>query len=94
MNVLFIMADQLRWDHLGCAGHSYLKTPNIDALARTGTRFTDAYVSCAVCSPSRAALLLGAAASAQPESPTGCRRWACGTTRIRSSSRTRPRCAG
>lgn len=39
MNVLFIMAEQLRWDHLGCAGHLYLKTPNIDALARRGVRF-------------------------------------------------------
>ena len=36
MNVLFIMADQLRWDHLSCAGHPYLKTPHIDALAARG----------------------------------------------------------
>ena len=33
MNVLFIMADQLRWDHLSCAGHPHLSTPHIDALA-------------------------------------------------------------
>ena len=34
-NVLFIMADQLRWDYLSCAGHPRLHTPNLDALART-----------------------------------------------------------
>lgn len=45
MNVLFIMADQLRWDHLGCSGHLYLKTPNIDALAKHGVRFGRAYVT-------------------------------------------------
>jgi arylsulfatase A-like enzyme len=53
MNVLFIMADQLRWDHLGCAGHPYLKTPNIDALARRGVRFANAFVNSGVCGPSR-----------------------------------------
>ena len=36
MNVLFIMADQLRWDHLSCAGHPYLRTAHLDALARRG----------------------------------------------------------
>ena len=40
MNVLFIMADQLRWDHLSCAGHPHLHTPNIDALAARGVRFS------------------------------------------------------
>jgi arylsulfatase A-like enzyme len=52
-NVLFIMADQLRWDHLGCTGHPYLTTPNIDALARRGVRFANAYVNSGVCGPSR-----------------------------------------
>ena len=33
-NILFIMADQLRWDYLSCYGHPYLKTPNIDKLAK------------------------------------------------------------
>ena len=44
MNVLWIMADQLRWDYLSCAGHPHLHTPNIDALAARGGRFTNAYV--------------------------------------------------
>lgn len=52
-NVLFIMADQLRWDHLGCSGHPYLTTPNIDALARRGVRFANAFVNSGVCGPSR-----------------------------------------
>ena len=40
MNVLWIMVDQLRWDYLSCAGHPHLHTPNIDALAEEGVRFT------------------------------------------------------
>ena len=59
MNVLFIMADQLRWDHLSCAGHPHLQTPNIDALARRGVRFTQAYVSSGVCGPSRMSYYTG-----------------------------------
>ena len=41
--ILFIMFDQLRWDYLSCAGHPHLHTPNIDALAAEGVRFTRAY---------------------------------------------------
>jgi arylsulfatase A-like enzyme len=59
MNVLFIMADQLRWDHLGCAGHPYLQTPNIDALARRGVRFANAFVNSGVCGPSRMSYYTG-----------------------------------
>ena len=33
-NILFIMADQLRWDYLSCYGHPHLKTPNIDSIAK------------------------------------------------------------
>ena len=59
MNVLFIMADQLRWDHLGCTGHPYLKTPNIDALAARGVRFANAFVNSGVCGPSRMSYYTG-----------------------------------
>ncbi|MGE0811631.1 MAG: sulfatase-like hydrolase/transferase, partial [Immundisolibacter sp.] len=59
MNVLFVMADQLRWDHLSCAGHPYLQTPNLDALARRGVRFANAFVNSGVCGPSRMSFYTG-----------------------------------
>ncbi len=59
MNVLFIMADQLRWDHLGCAGHPWLKTPTLDALATRGVRFANAFVNSGVCGPSRMSYYTG-----------------------------------
>lgn len=58
-NVLFIMADQLRWDYLSCYGHPHLKTPNIDRLAERGVRFDRAYVQSPVCGPSRASYYTG-----------------------------------
>lgn len=58
-NVLFIMCDQLRFDYLGCAGHARLETPNIDALAARGVRFTRAYVQSPVCGPSRMSFYTG-----------------------------------
>lgn len=58
-NVLFIMCDQLRWDYLGCAGHPHLETPNIDALAARGVRFSRAYVQSPVCGPSRMSFYTG-----------------------------------
>jgi arylsulfatase A-like enzyme len=58
-NILFIMADQLRWDHLSCYGHPHLKTPNIDRLAAKGVRFDRAFVQSPVCGPSRASCYTG-----------------------------------
>ncbi|WP_299472488.1 alkaline phosphatase family protein [uncultured Roseibium sp.] len=58
-NILFIMADQLRWDYLSCYGHPHLKTPNIDRLAERGVRFNRAYVQSPVCGPSRASFYTG-----------------------------------
>ncbi len=58
-NVLFIMVDQLRWDHLGCAGHPFLRTPNLDALAARGVRFSQAYVQSGICGPSRMSYYTG-----------------------------------
>ncbi len=58
-NILFIMCDQLRFDYLGCAGHPTIKTPNIDALAARGVRFTRAYVQSPVCGPSRMSFYTG-----------------------------------
>lgn len=58
-NVLFIMADQLRWDYLACAGHPTIKTPNIDALAARGMRFANAFVQGPVCGSSRMSTYTG-----------------------------------
>ncbi|NML17375.1 alkaline phosphatase family protein [Azohydromonas caseinilytica] len=58
-NVLFIMADQLRWDYLSCYGHPTLKTPHIDALARRGVRFANAFVQGPVCGASRMSTYTG-----------------------------------
>lgn len=57
-NVLFLIADDLG-RQVGCYGDPVAKTPNIDALAKSGTRFTNAFASVASCSPSRATLLSG-----------------------------------
>lgn len=58
-NVLFVMCDQLRWDHLSCAGHPHLHTPNLDALAARGVRFSQAYVQSGICGPSRMSFYTG-----------------------------------
>jgi arylsulfatase A-like enzyme len=58
-NVLFIMCDQLRADYLSCYGHPHLHTPNIDALAARGVRFSQAYVQSTVCGPSRMSIYTG-----------------------------------
>jgi arylsulfatase A-like enzyme len=58
-NILFIMADQLRWDHLSCYGHRHLQTPNIDKLAKRGLQFNRAFVQSPVCGPSRASTYTG-----------------------------------
>ncbi len=58
-NILFVMCDQLRWDYLSCYGHPRLQTPNIDALARRGVRFTNAFVQSPVCGPSRMSFYTG-----------------------------------
>jgi arylsulfatase A-like enzyme len=58
-NVLFIMVDQLRWDHSAGGGHPFLKTPNLDALAARGVRFGQAYVQSGICGPSRMSYYTG-----------------------------------
>jgi choline-sulfatase len=58
-NVLLLMSDQHRRDCLGIEGNRFARTPNLDALARTGARFGSAYCSNPVCTPSRASLLTG-----------------------------------
>ncbi|MEL0119120.1 MAG: sulfatase-like hydrolase/transferase, partial [Opitutae bacterium] len=58
-NIVLFLIDDLGWKDLGCYGSTYYRTPNIDKLAAQGVRFTNGYAACAVCSPTRAALLTG-----------------------------------
>jgi len=58
-NVLFVLCDDLRWDHLGCSGHPFIKTPHIDRLAGEGIHFVNAFCTTSLCSPSRASILSG-----------------------------------
>ncbi|MEK7782090.1 MAG: sulfatase-like hydrolase/transferase, partial [Verrucomicrobiota bacterium] len=53
-NIVFILVDDLGWADGGCFGSKFYQTPNIDRLAAEGMRFTQAYASSAVCSPTRA----------------------------------------
>ena len=53
------MCDQLRHDYLSCAGHKTLQTPNIDALAARGVRFSNTYVQSPICGPSRMSFYTG-----------------------------------
>ena len=57
-NIVFILADDLGQTQLGCYGGPY-NTPNLDRFASQGMKFTNAYASAAVCSPTRAALMTG-----------------------------------
>jgi arylsulfatase A-like enzyme len=59
LNVVFFLADDLRWNSLSCAGNNILTTPNIDALARNGVRFSNACVTTSISMVSRANLLTG-----------------------------------
>ena len=58
-NIIFILADDLRWDAMGCAGNPLLKTPQLDRLAAAGTRFPNCFVTTAICAVSRASILSG-----------------------------------
>ena len=58
-NFLYIMTDQQRADWMSCAGHPVLKTPNIDAIAAEGMRFTNFYATSPVCMPNRATFMAG-----------------------------------
>ena len=58
-NIVFILADDHRYDILGCLGHPWIKTPHLDALAASGVLFENAFVTSSLCSPSRASILTG-----------------------------------
>ncbi len=58
-NILIVLTDDHRWDALGCKGHPFLQTPNIDRIASEGVDFQNAFVTTSLCSPSRASILTG-----------------------------------
>ena len=59
LNVVFILADDLGWGDVGCFGQTKIPTPNLDRLAREGTRLTQHYSGAPVCAPSRCVLMTG-----------------------------------
>ena len=58
-NILFVLADDMGRQDLGCYGSTFYETPRLDRLAKEGMRFTDAYAASPVCSPTRASILTG-----------------------------------
>lgn len=58
-NILIISVDDMGWGQPGCYGGKLVPTPNMDIIAANGVRFTDAYASSCVCTPSRVGLLTG-----------------------------------
>ena len=58
-NLVVVLVDDMRWDDYRSAGHPFIETPNIDRLAHEGARFTNAFATTPLCSPSRASLLTG-----------------------------------
>ncbi len=58
-NIVFILTDDMGWKDLACYGNLHTETPNIDALAQSGIRFTNAYAACPVSSPTRASIMTG-----------------------------------
>lgn len=58
-NVIFLLADDMRWNLLGCMGNPIVQTPHIDRLASRGVKFTNCFVTTSICSVSRASLLTG-----------------------------------
>ena len=58
-NIILLMTDDQRWDAMSCAGNAVLETPHMDRLAAEGCRFTQAFCTNSLCSPSRASFLTG-----------------------------------
>src|SRR3954447_25141964 len=58
-NIVFVLVDDIRWDAFGCMGHPWVKTPNVDRLAREGALFKNFFDTIPLCSPARASFLTG-----------------------------------
>ncbi|QDT10929.1 sulfatase-like hydrolase/transferase [Stieleria marina] len=70
-NIVFILTDDHRWDSYGASDNAGVRTPNLDRIASRGTRFENAFVTLAICSPSRAACLTGRYGSANGVTSVG-----------------------
>lgn len=58
-NIIFILTDDQRWDAMGVAGNTIIQTPEMDALAKAGTYFKNAFATTPICAASRASILTG-----------------------------------
>ena len=58
-NIIFLLTDDQRWDTMGCTGNPIIQTPNMDAMANDGVRFTNAFVTTSICASSRASIFSG-----------------------------------
>jgi N-sulfoglucosamine sulfohydrolase len=58
-NIVFIIADDIGWDDLGCYGHPLVQSPNIDRMANEGIKFLNFYLTTSSCSPSRTSIITG-----------------------------------
>jgi len=58
-NLLILLTDDQRWDAMGCAGNSFIQTPELDSLAEEGVLFTNGFVTSSICAASRASIFTG-----------------------------------
>jgi len=58
-NIIFLLTDDQRWDTMGCMGNRIIQTPNMDAMAAGGVKFTNAFVTTSICATSRASVFSG-----------------------------------
>jgi arylsulfatase A-like enzyme len=59
LNILFLLADDQRWDTLGCMGNKLIRTPHLDSLAQRAAIFDNCFVTTSICATSRASILSG-----------------------------------
>jgi hypothetical protein len=69
-NIVFILSDDLAQGDIGCYGQKLIRTPNLDRMAKEGTRFTQGYCGTTVCAPSRTSLMVGQHTGRSPD-PAG-----------------------
>ena len=58
-NIIFILTDDQPYGYIGFEGNSIVKSPNLDKLAKDGISFSNAYITSAICTPSRVSILTG-----------------------------------